>query len=96
MSFADLARRSVEKADGEKVLQYLEVIQQSALRMNALIDGMLTLSQVGSRAFNPQWVKTGALVSQAQQDVELEFPGRSVHWDLGNMPNVWGDVSMLQ
>jgi signal transduction histidine kinase len=96
MSFADLARRSAEKAETEKVTRYLEVIQQSALRMNALIDGMLTLSRVGSRAFSPQWVETETLINQARRDVELEFSQRSVRWELGTMPQVWGDPSMLQ
>jgi signal transduction histidine kinase len=96
MSFADLARRAADKAEPETVLRYLEIIQQSALRMNALIDGMLTLSRVGSRAFSPQRTWTEPLVSQARRDVDLEFPGRPVRWDLGDMPEVWGDPSMLQ
>ena len=96
MSFADLTRRALEQSQPEKVTRYLDVIKQSALRMNALIDGMLTLSRVGSQAFNPEWVEAETLVSQARRDIGLEFPSRPVRWKLGSMPQVWGDPSMLQ
>ncbi|MFK7603517.1 GAF domain-containing protein [Deinococcus sp. SM5_A1] len=96
VSFADLARRALEQSQPEKVLRCLDVIQQGALRMNTLIDGMLTLSRVGSQTFSAQVVDLEALVRQGQQDIGLEFPGRPVHWDLGPLPPVWGDPSMLQ
>jgi signal transduction histidine kinase len=96
LSFADLARRALDKSQTEKVRQSLEVIQQGAVRMNALIDGMLTLSRVGSQTFNAQEVDLESLVRQGQLDVGLEFPERLVHWDVRPLPPVWGDPSMLQ
>ncbi len=83
MSFADLTKRALEKAQMEKALQHVEVIQRSAWRMNALIDGMLTLSQVGSRPLIAQVVDLDSLVRQGQQDVGLEFPG-------GQFTGSWG------
>lgn len=96
LSFADLTRRAMAKAQPEKALQHVDVIQQSALRMNALIDGMLSLSRVGSQTLCAQVVDLDALVRQGQQDVRLEFPERPVRWELGDLPPVWGDPPMLQ
>ena len=96
MSFADLARQALDHSQPEKVSRHLEVIRQSALRMNALIDGMLKLSQMGTQAFNLQVVDAQLLVRQAQQDVLLDFPDRRVSWELGQLPQLWGDPSMLQ
>ena len=96
LSFADLAKRALDKSQPEKVVQYLDVIQQGALRMNALIDGMLRLSRAGSQTFSAQVVDLEALVRQGQQDVRLEFPERPIHWEVGPLPPVWGDSSMLQ
>ncbi len=96
MSFADLARAALQTTPNEKVSRHLDVIQKSALRMNALIDGMLVLSNVGRQAFCPQMVNLETLVLQARRDVGLEFPGRSIRWTGTALPFIWGDPSMLQ
>jgi len=96
MAFADLARRALDKGQLEKVLHHLEVVQQGALRMSTLVDGMLALSRAGQNSVRHEEVLLEALVAQAQRDVALEFPGQPIDWHLGRLPQIRGDAGLLQ
>lgn len=56
--------QAIEQLD-PKTSHYLEIIQNSTLRMGKLIDGLLTLSRVGRRELNRQVVDLKPLVERA-------------------------------
>ncbi|MGY2895086.1 GAF domain-containing protein [Deinococcus sp. UYEF24] len=96
MGFTELAQKAMAAAHIEKADQYLEVVKQGALRMTAMIDGMLLLSRSGQEALHPQPVDLNALVVQARRDAGAEFAAHPVRWHIDTLPQVWGDRAMLQ
>ncbi|MGY2896249.1 ATP-binding protein [Deinococcus sp. UYEF24] len=96
MGFAELAQKALEKTPNEQVHRHLEVVKQGALRMTELIDGMLTLSRSGRQELHTQWVSLNDVASQARRDVEAEFAGHPVRWQIGALPVVQGDRGLLQ
>ncbi len=94
--FAELAQKALERAESEKVGDNLAVISQAADRMYSMIDAMLALSRVGRAELHFRPVPLDALVRQAQQDVALEFPDQVVTWQIGGLPTVWADITLLQ
>ena len=96
MGFAELALMAMVDAPNEKAQQHLEVVKRAALRMTALIDGMLVLSRSGRQHLKAELVDLSALVTQAQADVRQEFLGHPVMWDIAVLPQVMGDQDMLQ
>ncbi len=96
MGFAELAQLALKDTPNEKAQRHLEVVKQGALRMNALIDGMLVLSQSGRQQLAVQLIDLGELAVQARRDVGAEFKGHPVRWLIGELPQVWGDRGMLQ
>lgn len=94
--FADLALRELRGSPNPKVERQVTIIREAAERMNALIDAMLTLSRTSQQELRIAPVDLGVLIGQAQRDVELEFPGRTVNWLISPLPEVAGDTSTLQ
>jgi len=96
MGFAELAQSALKQGKTDTVDRHLEMVKQAATRMNALIDGMLVLSRASQQDINPRFFDLDAVVRQARQDVEQEFPGRAVQWQLGTLPTVRGEPGMIQ
>ncbi|WP_407572679.1 GAF domain-containing protein [Deinococcus altitudinis] len=96
MGFAELAQKALEGRPNEQAQRYMDVVKQAALRMSALIDGMLVLSRSGRQELKTQTVDLNDLTTQAQQDVASEFAGQPVRWVIGELPRVQGDPEMLQ
>ncbi|WP_407571990.1 ATP-binding protein [Deinococcus altitudinis] len=96
MGFAELAQSAYEKGKPELGAQHLSVVKQAAMRMTALIDGMLVLSRSSRQELNRESVDLNDLVTQARRDVGAEFAGRPVRWQIGELPRVKGDRGMLQ
>lgn len=96
MGFADLARAALVRNQPEKIGRNLDIIQQGAMRMNGLIDGMLMLSRAGRQDFQPRMVSLEPLVVQAQQDAQLEFPEQVIDVQFPGGVMVWGDGTLLQ
>jgi len=96
MGFAELAEKALVSTPNEKAQRNLEVVKQAALRMTALIDGMLVLSRSGRQELGRQWIDLDELVVQARRDVGTEFAGHPVRWQVAALPRVRGDRTMLQ
>ncbi len=96
MGFAELAEKALEKGQYDKVGRSLDVVKQGALRMTSLIDGMLLLSRSGRQDLHVQPVDLNTLVVQARHDVAAEFGSHPVRWQVGELPTVMGDHSLLQ
>ncbi|WP_407571754.1 PAS domain S-box protein [Deinococcus altitudinis] len=96
MAFAELAEKAMETGEHEKVGRSLSVVKQAALRMNALIDGMLVLSRSGRQQLQLLPVDLNALVTLARRDAAAEFGAHPVRWQIADLPTVQGDAQLLQ
>ncbi|EYB69099.1 multi-sensor signal transduction histidine kinase [Deinococcus phoenicis] len=93
-SFAGLLRRAVP--DNPRALKYLDVIEQSAARMNALIDGLLTFARLGSGEVRKSDVALGELMDAVRAELAPQVGERQIDWRVGELPVVRGDVTLLR
>lgn len=94
--FSEMARRALSKADPVKATAHLQVIEDGAHRMSAMIDALLDLARSARTPLTPGPVDLGRLVTLARQDVAPELAGRDVEWMIAPLPTVWGDAGTLQ
>lgn len=93
-SFAGLLRRAV--ADQPRALRYADVIEESAARMNTLIDGLLTFARLGSGEVSKAEVDLGELVAAVRAELAPETGTRHVEWCIGDLPTVYGNATLLR
>ncbi|WP_272975800.1 ATP-binding protein [Deinococcus geothermalis] len=93
-SFAGLLRPLI--VDEPRARRYLDIIEQSAGRMNTLIESMLTLSRLGSGELQKTDVALAELVDEVQAELASEAEGRRIEWRVGDLPVVRGDATLLR
>ncbi|KQR04125.1 GAF domain-containing protein [Deinococcus sp. Leaf326] len=94
--FTEMALRALDKNDVGKARRYHQVVSEAADRMTALIDAMLVLSRAGRVPIHLREVDLRTVITQAQRDVQMEFPDQTVDWQLGPLPVVQADPQLLQ
>ncbi|KQR33036.1 ATP-binding protein [Deinococcus sp. Leaf326] len=94
--FNGLLRRSLGTGLDAQATRYLQVVDQSASRMNTLIDAMLDLSRVSRQALRAGMVDLGALVASVREELEVDVLERHVTWQVLPLPLVTGDHDLLR
>lgn len=94
-SFAELLLRNADELP-EKARTYIDYIGLSTERMTNLLDGLLSLSQASQTPLHKVPVDLGALVKASQTDTEMQYPDRPITWQIGPLPEVWGDAQSLE
>lgn len=94
--FTGLALRALQSTPNPKAERHLGVVAEAAVRINRMIDAMLALSRAGRTELHLRLVPLASLVEQARTDAMLEFPERNVDWQIGPLPTVRVDTTMLQ
>jgi PAS domain S-box-containing protein len=90
-----LAQRNLGKLD-EKSLHYLNVIETSVGRMGALIDDLLSFSRASKVDLVVRRIQTAELVTEVRQELATQKPGHTISWDIGDLPDVYGDPAMVR
>ena len=80
----------------EEGRRFLHTIRGGAQRMGALIDDLLTFSQLSRSPLNKQAVDHGALVQDALKDMSAQQEGRQIEMRLGGLPPCQGDPALLK
>lgn len=94
--FAQLLDKRINQSLDEKSRHYLEIIKDSAARMGALIDDLLSFSRMGRTEMMKKNVNIGSLVSEVINDFKIETKARNIEWKISNLPDVTGDPAMLK
>ncbi len=74
----------------------LQTIRQSAQRMGALIDDLLTFSRLGRQALKKRTVDTRRLVEEALKELGCPRPDSQVEIRTGELPSCLGDAALLK
>lgn len=90
-----LQKRTGTRLD-EQSRHYLTTISGAAKRMGSLIDDLLSFSRMGRSAMSSRQVNLGALVREVIGELEPDAAGRSIQWQIGELPEVTGDRAMLR
>ncbi|PNY79434.1 sensor histidine kinase [Deinococcus koreensis] len=94
--FSQMLRKSLGSRLDDASGRYLQVMDESAGRMNSLIDAMLDLSRTSRQPLDLQPVDLEALAHTVRSELEPEMQGRQVEWFLGPLPLVSGDADLLR
>ena len=94
--FAQLLQGRAASALDETGQRYLDTIAESADRARELIDNLLAWSRLGRTEMRHTMVDMEHLVREMLNDLEFEMNGRDIVWEIGELPEVRGDPSMLR
>jgi PAS domain S-box-containing protein len=88
--------------DDRKIVHYMQVIEDSSQKMSLLIDGLLDLSRVGRTELIQipidltKLVQTAIKLAQPRTVVNLTKTRATVEFEIGYLPSVTGDPTLLQ
>lgn len=94
--FLSLLERHLGGTIDEKGARYLQVAQRAAVRMAQLVDGLLSFSRLGRTELRFMTVETSHLVASVVDEFNPECADRVVHWNIGPLPAVHGDPTLLR
>jgi PAS domain S-box-containing protein len=94
--YAELLNKKASAALDEKSQRYMAMILESAKRMGTLIDDLLAFSRIGRIEARMTRVNLEQLVKEAVGEVGEETDGRNIVWNIGALPDFYGDRSMLR
>lgn len=95
-SFAKLLQRSREVPLTENNQYYTEQIIGSVTKMASLIKDLLNFSKAGRSALNRVEVDLGQLVREVQGELQADWPGRDIVWEIEELPVVNADCALLR
>jgi PAS domain S-box-containing protein len=94
--FAKLLQKRIEGQPDEKNIHYTNMIEGAAKRMGVLIDDLLSFSRTGRVEMRKVEFSMKGLMLDSIRDLGAETGGRDISWDIGELPSVWGDPSLLK
>jgi PAS domain S-box-containing protein len=94
--FTELLQKKISSVVDEKSNRYLAMILDSAKRMGNLIDDLLAFSRIGRAETRKTQVSLAQLVKEALTEVRQDTEGRNISWKIGELPDFYGDRSMLR
>jgi PAS domain S-box-containing protein len=96
LGFAELLRKNVGSLLDEKSTRYMKSILESAQKMGTLIDDLLAFSRIGRAETRQTLVSLQHLVQEVLSEMQPETEKRAIAWNIGTLPDVYGDRSMLK
>jgi len=90
-----LEKRATSDLD-ETSMRYLKTIVESTEHAGAIIDDLLAFSRMGRTEMRRAVVDMDQLVNKTLNYLEFETMGRDIVWEVGELPEVNGDLSMLR
>jgi chemotaxis family two-component system sensor kinase Cph1 len=94
-AFGDLVIRKYSQSLDEQGQDYLRRMQNSAARMQTLIDALLTYSRVATKAEPFTQVDLTLSARQALSDLELRVEATGATIELSNLPTIQADSSQM-
>jgi|WetSurMetagenome_2_1015567.scaffolds.fasta_scaffold00017_36 PAS domain S-box-containing protein len=74
----------------------LKVVRDSAKEMGQLISDLLTFSRLSRKEMKFSRLNFGFLIEEARRRAEQAAPGRTIRWDVGELPSAFGDEATLR
>jgi PAS domain S-box-containing protein len=94
--FIELLQMEIAESLDEQEQHYMMAISDSAKRMGSLIDDLLSFSRMGRNEMSKMQVDLVKLVQEVIREFEPEAKGRTINWQISNLPVVTGDRAMLR
>ncbi|WP_263354634.1 sensor histidine kinase [Acidicapsa acidisoli] len=94
--YAELLQKKASSVLDDKSNHYMVMILDSAKRMGDLIDDLLAFSRIGRAETQKTVFDLTQLVKEALTEVQQDSEGRNIAWNIGTLPEFYGDRSMLR
>lgn len=94
--FVDMLSKDIHDQLPEKSRHYLNVINDSALKMGKLIDDLLSFSRTGRAEMKKTTFSMNQVVEEAKSQVKLSITHQNINWEIANLPDVFGDYNLLR
>ena len=94
--FTDKLGAHIDSTADEKTHHYLEVIGGAARRMSTLIENLLEYSRLGRSSLRIMPVDMDELVAEVHGMFQGDVSKRDIEWQIGKLPAVMGDETMLR
>lgn len=94
--FAELLIKRAPVSLDEKSRHYLDVISDSATQMGRLVDDLLSFSRMGRAEMLQARINLDKVVREAIDILKTETRERDIVWEIGQLPEVYGDQVMLK
>jgi light-regulated signal transduction histidine kinase (bacteriophytochrome) len=95
VGYAELLADRETKLD-PKSAHYLQSIQDAALSAGRLVDDLLNFSHLGRVGLSKDRLDMAKLVAEVRRTLEPDLGGRSIDWNIGELPRAWGDAAMIR
>lgn len=93
--FADMLSKDSKDKLPEKSQHYLHVINDSTRKMGSLIDDLLSFSRTGRAEMKKDTFSMNKAVEDALLQVKNSISDRKIIWNIGNLPEVFGDYNLI-
>ncbi len=90
-----LSRRSYATLD-ERAKHYIDCTLEASQRMGRLIDELLQFSRLGRSELHKTPVSLNRLVDEVRKELEPEWRGRTIDWQVQKLPVVSADQAMMR
>lgn len=94
--FVEILRTTQAGALDDEGLRHLQIIADSTRQMGKLIDDLLGFSRTGRVELRKVKVDLNDLVRSVIHEIEPDAANRDVEWNIGELPEVEGDPSLLR
>ncbi len=90
-----LQKKQLDDPD-KKSNDYMDAIVQASKKMEILIDDLLAFSRMARAEMQNRKVGFNALIRNTVREIQDEVKGREIKWEIDELPDVYGDRSMLK
>jgi len=94
--FVELLQERIQSRSDEKAGYYMASIAGAAKRMGMLIDDLLDFSRMGRTELQKDKISLNDIMTSVILESQHEVKGRDVIWDIDELPEVYGDNSLLR
>ena len=93
--FTHIIQKMVPNKDAE-IEGYFRKISDSTTKMASMIDSLLTFSRLGRKPLQKSKVDLNEIVDSVIKHFEPDTANRIIEWEIGRLPQIFGDRELLQ
>jgi signal transduction histidine kinase len=95
-AFSRILLKDHAAAFSAEARDYLLSVRDNAVQMGHLVDDLLAFSRLGRKQLDKMTVSTTELVEKVVEEVRKQDAERPLKLSIGQLPNLWGDPTLLK